>query len=91
MSNHEVDAIDGFVAITDANLARLAKGCFVRVGMGEDACWVEIHYIDGDRLIGAVHPELSVVPGPVHDEYCAIASIRHEQITALGCDRYCFC
>ena len=37
MSNHEVDTLGGFVAITDANLVRLAKGCFVRVGMGEDA------------------------------------------------------
>lgn len=92
MGTGETEAVaDGFVAVTEENLACLTKGCFVRVGTGGATCWVEVHAVDGDRLSGAVHPELSAVPAPASIDYCEVASIRREQITALGCYRYCFC
>ena len=91
MSTHEIEAVeDGFMAATDDNLAHLSEGCFVRVGTGESAYWVELQHIDGERLRGTLHPELSVAPGVPRDA-SDVVSIRREQITALGCNRYCSC
>ena len=81
----------GFVEASEENLGRLVVGCFVLVGTGETSYWVEIRHVDGDRLSGTVHPELSAMSGPARHDSCEIASIRREQITALGCDRYCWC
>jgi hypothetical protein len=91
MSSQEIEfAEGGFAPATAERLAQLSVGCFVRVGEGGGAYWIELQHIDGDRLCGVLHPELSAgadAPG----EPGAMVSFRRGQITALGCDRYCWC
>jgi hypothetical protein len=92
MDSHEVeDKTRGFVAACDAELDHVGLGCFVLVGSGEAAYWVEVCRIDGDRYTGIVHPELALALCPIAHDFCEIASFRRAQITALGCDRYCRC
>lgn len=75
----------------DEDLAHLVAGCFVQVGSGEEAYWVEIGHIDGAMVCGMVHPELSGFLCTVDRDSCEIARFNRNQITALGCDRYCWC
>lgn len=77
--------------LTDEDLAHLVPGCFVQVGSGEEAYWVEIGQIDGAMISGMVHPELSSFLCLVDHDSCEIARFNRNQITALGCDRYCWC
>jgi hypothetical protein len=87
----ETENKNGFAVATRENLDHLVEGCYVLVGTGATASWVEICHIDGDRFNGIVHPELSADVCPIHHDYCEIASFRRDEITALGCDRYCWC
>lgn len=77
--------------LTEEDLAHLVPGCFVQVGLGETAYWVEIGQIDGAMLSGMIHPELSSFLCMVDHDSCEIARFNRNQITALGCDRYCWC
>jgi hypothetical protein len=81
----------GFPAITEEDLGHLAPGCFVQVGLGEDSYWVEIGMIEGDTISGMVHPELSGSLCLIDHDSCEVARFSRDQITALGCDRYCWC
>ena len=78
-------------SISPDELAHVAPGCFVQVGHGDSAYWVEIGQIDGSMMSGTVHPELSGDLCIIHHDSCEIARFRREQITALGCERYCWC
>ena len=77
--------------LTEDDLAHLAPGCFVQVGCGDSAYWVEIGQIDGVMYSGMVHPELSSFLCLVDHDSCEIARFTRNQITALGCGRYCWC
>lgn len=81
----------GFVSVSEEGLSHLAPGCFVLVRSGENSYWVEIGRIEGDTISGMVHPELSNALCLIQHDYCEIASFQRDQITALGCDRYCWC
>ena len=82
---------DGFPAITEQDLGHLAPGCFVQVGLGEASYWVEIGRIEGATISGMVHPELSTSLCLIDHGSCEVARFSSDQITALGCDRYCWC
>jgi hypothetical protein len=77
--------------LTEEDLGHLAPGCFVQVGLGDAAYWVEIGLIEGGTISGMVHPELSGVLCLIDHDSCEIARFSRDQITALGCDRYCWC
>jgi hypothetical protein len=77
--------------LTEEDLGHLAPGCFVQVGLGDAAYWVEIGLIEGSTISGMVHPELSSELCLVDHDSCEIARFNRDQITALGCDRYCWC
>jgi len=77
--------------VTEEDLGHIAPGCFVRVGSGDASYWVEIGQIDGFMLSGVVHPELSTSLCVINHDSCEIARFSRDQITALGCDRYCWC
>jgi|GEM_PF-1258710 len=81
----------GFPAVTEEDLSHLAPGCFVQVGLGEAAYWVEIGRIEGVTISGMVHPELSSSLCLIDHGSCEVARFSRDQITALGCDRYCWC
>lgn len=81
----------GFVGVTEENLGRVAPGCFVRFGCSEISCWVETGRVEGDTISGRLHHELSNSPCLIQHNYSEVASISRDQITALGCDRYCWC
>jgi hypothetical protein len=82
---------DGFPAITEEDLSHLAPGCFVQVGLGEASYWVEIGQIEDATISGIVHPELSSSLCLIDHDSCEVAHFSCDQITALGCDRYCWC
>jgi hypothetical protein len=63
----------------------------VQFGCGETSCWVEISRIEGDTISGRLHHELSNAACLVQHEYGEVASFGRDQITSLGCDRYCWC
>jgi hypothetical protein len=90
-ANETDEGSKGFVAATEDNLSHIAPGCFVLVGSGQESCWVEIGRIEGETVSGIAHPELSNSLCLVQHDYCEIASFSRDQITALGCDRYCWC
>ena len=78
-------------AVTAEDLIHLAPGCFVQVGLGEASYWVEIGLIEGATISGMVHPELSSSLCLIDHDSCEVARFSRDQITALGCDRYCWC
>jgi hypothetical protein len=78
-------------SVTEEELGHLAPGCFVQVGFGETAYWVEVGQIEGGTISGMVHPELSNSLCVINHDSCEIARFSRNQITALGCDRYCWC
>jgi hypothetical protein len=78
-----------FVIPTDNLLDNLGPGCFVQVDQGNGAFWVEINDTDGDFFGGRVHPQLSGPDCPFHKE-CDV-NFSRDDISLLGCDRYCFC
>ena len=78
-------------SITEEDLGHIAPGCFVRVGSGDTSYWVEIGQIEGATISGMVHPELSTSLCVINHDSCEIARFSRDQITALGCDRYCWC
>ncbi|HCU53471.1 MAG TPA: hypothetical protein DIC36_04040 [Gammaproteobacteria bacterium] len=82
---------DHFPAPTKEDLNHLAPGCFVRIGLGDAAYWVEIGKINGVTISGMVHPELSGTLCLIDHDSCEIARFSRDQVTALGCDRYCWC
>jgi hypothetical protein len=77
--------------VTEEDLGHVAPGCFVRVGSGDTSYWVEIGQIEGVTISGIVHPELSTSLCVINHDSCEIARFSRNQITALGCDRYCWC
>ena len=77
--------------VTEEELSHVAPGCFVRVGSGETSYWVEIGQIEGGTISGMVHPELSTSLCVIDHDSCEVARFNRNQITALGCDRYCWC
>lgn len=81
----------GFATVTEEDLGHLAPGCFVQVGMGESSYWVEIGMIEGVSISGIVHPELSSSLCLIEHGSSEIVRFSRDQITALGCDRYCWC
>ena len=78
-------------AVTEEDLGHVAPGCFVRVGSGDASYWVEIGQIEGVTISGIVHPELSTSLCVINHDSCETARFSRDQITALGCDRYCWC
>jgi hypothetical protein len=78
-------------SVSAEELAHLVPGCFVQVGSGESSYWVEVGLIEGNSISGMVHPELSSSLCIINHDTCEIARFSRDQITALGCDRYCWC
>jgi len=78
-------------ALTEEELSHLAPGCFVQVGFGDTSYWVEIGQIEGATISGMLHPELSSSLCLIDHNSCEIARFSRDQITALGCNRYCWC
>ena len=73
------------------DLGHVVPGCFVQFGTHGMCCWLEINRVEGDNISGKLRPELSdpicVIEYYHHDVIC----IRRDEITAMGCDRYCWC
>lgn len=90
-ANEDGERTEGFPAVTEEDLGHLAPGCFVQVGLGDASYWVEIGRIEGDTISGMVHPELSTSLCLIDHDSCEVARFNRDQITALGCDRYCWC
>jgi len=80
-----------FPAVTGEDLGHLVPGCFVQVGLGDASYWVESGLSEGNTISGMVHPELSGTLCIIDHDSCEIARFSRDQITALGCDRYCWC
>lgn len=78
-----------FVIPTDRLLDNLGPGCFVKVDQNNGSFWVEVDDTDGYLFGGCVHPNLSGVECPYHQERRVF--FNRDEITRLGCDRYCFC
>lgn len=83
---------DGFVEPTEEILDALGPGCFtLKTDSSTSCCWVEIVSMDGTDFECIAHPAL--LPG-TNDESISegdLVMLKRQQITALGCDRYCFC
>lgn len=90
-ANEAGERSEGFPAVTEDDLSHLAPGCFVQVGLGETSYWVEIGLVEGATISGMVHPELSSSLCLIDHDSCEVARFSRDQITALGCDRYCWC
>jgi len=90
-ANEAGERNEGFPAVTEEDLSHLAPGCFVQVGLGEASYWVEIGRIEGVTISGIVHPELTSSLCLIDHGSCEVARFSRDQITALGCDRYCWC
>ena len=78
-------------ALSGEDLGHLAPGCFVQFGTDGMSCWIEINRIEGDIIGGKLHQELSNPICLIEHYFTDVVSIRRDQITAMGCDRYCWC
>jgi hypothetical protein len=90
-ANETEERCEGFPALTEEDLGHLSPGCFVQVGLGEASYWVEIGRIEGATISGMVHPELSSSLCLINHDSCEVARFDRDQITAMGCNRYCWC
>jgi len=100
MSNHTHAEQDTFQEPTAERLAGLGVGCFVQIHRNGECEWVEITRGEGNEFVGMLHPALST-PLPTETAHAIKEAhrqaaneelrLRKEQITALGCDRYCVC
>jgi hypothetical protein len=85
-------ARDGFEEPTEEKLERLGPGCFVQIkAPGESCCWVEITSIEDSGFNSIAHPALSDCKEDEHIAEGDQVVVNRKQITALGCDRFCFC
>lgn len=78
-----------YVIATPQSLDHLGPGCFVKVEQNSKSFWVEIDDTDGCTFAGWVHPNYDAEDCPYRDA-CHVCFSRNE-ITHLGCDRYCYC
>jgi len=88
MNQHQYQH-EEFVKPNERLLDNLGPGCFVKVDQGNGSCWVEIKDTDGYMFGGIVHPRLSGVECPYHKEGNIL--FNRDEISLLGCDKYCFC
>lgn len=83
---------DGFVEPTEESLDDLGPGCFVqKKESGGSCCWVEIVSMDDTGYECIAHPALLNGENDGDVSEGDVVSLKRDQITALGCDRYCFC
>ena len=82
---------DGFVEPTEEKLDDLGPGCFVqKKGSNGSCCWVEVISMDDAGIKCIAHPALLSGASDNVSEGDEVL-VKREQITAMGCDRYCFC
>ena len=92
MGNATISVDDGFVKPTQILLANLGPGCFVqKTESCGDSYWVEITSIGDSEYKCIAHPSLIMNAGEGVVSEGDLGTVRPEQITALGCDRFCFC
>lgn len=84
---------EGFAEPTVGKLSNLGPGCFVqKTDEYGSCCWVELtSWGDNGNFEAVAHPALTrgadkegIVEGDK-------VTVQRGQITALGCDRFCFC
>jgi len=80
---------EAFTVPTAGLIENLGPGCFVQIRDNDNLLWVEIDAVYDSEFKGRLHPKLNQGYCPFEEEnevlFCK------EQITLLGCDRYCFC
>lgn len=84
--------VDGFVKPTQQSLDDLGPGCFVqKKDSNGTCCWVEITSNGDVEFECVAHPAL--LSGSELDDVSEgdRLHVKKDQITALGCDRYCTC
>ena len=81
----------GFQVPNQSQLNNLMEGCFVRVKDDKDCYWVELDEVGDQRLTGVIHAELeeSDCQGGLQDQ--KRVCFQRDQVTHVGCDRFCFC
>ena len=92
MGNCANAVTDGFVQPTQQRLDDLGPGCFVqKMGPNGTCCWVEITSNGDSEYECIAHP--SLLNGTCNDGVSEgdHTRVKKEQITALGCERYCTC
>lgn len=80
-----------FVQPTPEKISSLGRGCFVQVREQQGCFWAEITGGAAGTFHGMVHPELKSPCCKPLPNTGLTADFQSENITALGCDRYCFC
>ena len=90
ITSNSVD--DGFVKPTDMLLDDLGAGCFVqKLEPDGSRYWVEITSKDDAGYRCIAHPELMMDHDAGVVSEGDICTVERDQITALGCDRFCIC
>lgn len=85
-------AVEGFAEPTAERLGHLGPGCFVqKMEVCGTCCWVEIVSEKDDAYEGIAHPALSDGAAEAMFTEGEKVVVQKDQITAMGCDRYCFC
>ena len=82
---------DGFVIPTQTQLDNLVTGCYVRIQDDKQFYWVEIDEVYAQGLSGVIHAELEGVNCKTDLHHHSRVCFQREQVTHVGCDRYCFC
>lgn len=86
--------VEGFAEPTQDRISHLGPGCFVqKMEVCGTCCWVELTSDDkGDGTYQAIaHPALSDGDAATMFKEGEPIQVTKDQITAMGCDRYCFC
>lgn len=90
ITSNSVD--DGFVKPTEVLLDDVGSGCFVqKLERDGSRYWVEITSVGVTGYEGIAHPAL------INDSDASVVTegnlctVERDQITALGCGKFCFC
>lgn len=83
---------EDFTVPNQSQLNNLMEGCFVRVHDDKDYYWVEIDEVDkSGSLAGIIQAKLEGNTGSDHLNDQSRVCFTRDQVTHVGCDRFCFC
>lgn len=81
----------GFIVPSQLQLDHLMAGCFVRIQDNDANYWVEVEDVVHGGLVGVIHAELDSIGISRALQDKASVCFQREQVTHVGCERYCFC
>ena len=92
MGESAVAERDGYMLPTEEKLNEIGPGCFVQFkDLSSLYCWLEVISLDNTGFNCIARPALTPSASNQDISEGDRIFVNRDQITALGCERYCYC